>query len=144
MSENSFISKLTSKQLLTWGDKPSLSGTNTVTTARHLLHTAAVCRAAACHPSHDCGAAQRDARCHVRPAHSASSPQRRGHGNGRGHHYGHVCWWAPPDTWCASPDLEPFGNDICCSSRDLVDDSIASTRCPPPSHDAYVSDPWHA
>lgn len=28
--------------------------------------------------------------------------------------------------------------------RDLVDDSIACTGCTPPSHNANVSDPWHA
>lgn len=67
------------------------AGVNTVATARRLLHAAAVRRAAARHPPHDRGAAQRDARRHVRPAHPHSPPQRHGHGNGSGHHYGHVC-----------------------------------------------------
>lgn len=67
------------------------AGVNTVTTARRLLHAAAVRRAAARHPPHDRGPAQRDARRHVRPDHPHSPPQRHGYGNGSGHHYGHVC-----------------------------------------------------
>lgn len=43
---------------------------------------------------------------------------------------------------------EPFCRLFCFvffrSLRDLVDDPFASARRPPPSHDANVSDPWHA
>lgn len=65
-------------------------GINTLTTTGHLLHTASVCGAASCYPSHDCGPAQRDACRHVCPAYSPHSPQRCCHGDGRWHHHGHV------------------------------------------------------
>lgn len=81
-------------------------GINTFTTTRHLLHTATVCCATACHPSHNRGPAKRDACGHVRPAHPSSPPQRCGHGNGSRHHHGHVSWWASVSVFCE--DIKTF------------------------------------
>ncbi|XP_034428548.1 myelin-associated neurite-outgrowth inhibitor isoform X1 [Hippoglossus hippoglossus] len=89
---------------------------NTVTTAGHVLHTAAVRRTASCDPSHDGGPAERDACGHVCPDHASSPPKRRRHGDGSRHHHGHVRW-------------------------DFVDNSITSICCPPP--DAHISDSRH-
>lgn len=68
-------------------------GTNTVTTARHLLHTAPVCCTASHYPSHYSGPAQWDACRHV-SANASPTPQQYRHGDGSRHHHGHVSWWA--------------------------------------------------
>lgn len=130
-------------------------GINTFATTRHLLHTAAVCCAASCYPSHNRGPAKWDACSHVCPAYPSSPPQWRHHGYGRWHHYGHVSWWA---SFCfPGVALSRSMNEKCRNRlglflwlktdsfcvRNFVDNSITSTCCPPPSHDAHISASWH-
>ncbi|KAL4635904.1 myelin-associated neurite-outgrowth inhibitor [Arapaima gigas] len=89
------------------------------TAARHLLHAASVCCSSPCYPPHHSGPAQRHASCHVCTSHPPSPCQRCGHGNGRGHHNGHV-------------------------SRDIVDNPLPNTSGPPPRHDAHIPAAWNA
>lgn len=67
-------------------------GINTITTAGHLLHTAAVCCAASCYTPHNGGPAKWDASSHVCAHYPSAAPQRCRHGDGSWYHHGHVCW----------------------------------------------------